>query len=149
MSLRGSARGRTACRLPGEVPVGVPLCGAACSPHPSQELGCKSSRNTRCHWATGLESHWVAWRSQVQAGPVLLTWLQGPEQRPPGAPGWLIRLSADFGSGHDLTVRRFGPRVGLCADSSEPGACFRFCVSLSLCLFPSHTLSLSLSLSQK
>ena len=28
-------------------------------------------------------------------------------------------------------VRGFEPRVGLCADSSEPGACFRFCVSLS------------------
>ena len=25
----------------------------------------------------------------------------------------------DFGSGHDLTVREFEPRVGLCADSSE------------------------------
>uniref|UniRef100_A0A8C8Y7M8 Kinesin family member 13A n=1 Tax=Panthera leo TaxID=9689 RepID=A0A8C8Y7M8_PANLE len=34
--------------------------------------------------------------------------------------------------GHDLTVREFKLRVGLCADSSEPGACFRFCVSLSL-----------------
>ena len=26
----------------------------------------------------------------------------------------------------------FEPRVGLCADGSEPGACFGFCVSLSL-----------------
>ena len=41
----------------------------------------------------------------------------------------------DFGSGHDLMVCEFEPRVGLCADSSEPGACFGFCVSLSLCLF--------------
>ena len=49
-----------------------------------------------------------------------------------GAPGGLSRLSTDFGSGHDLTVREFEPRVGLCADSSEPGACFRFCVCLSL-----------------
>ena len=31
-----------------------------------------------------------------------------------------------------------------CADSSEPGACFRFCVSLSLCPSPTHALSLSL-----
>ena len=45
-----------------------------------------------------------------------------------GSVGW----ASDFGSGHDLTVREFEPRVGLCADSSEPGACFRFCVSLSL-----------------
>ena len=39
-------------------------------------------------------------------------------------------------------VHEFEPRVGLCADSSEPGACFRFCVSLSLCPFPAHALSL-------
>ncbi|XP_078302586.1 retinoic acid early transcript 1E [Panthera onca] len=51
----------------------------------------------------------------------------------------------DFGSGHDLTVREFEPRVGLCADHSEPGACFRFCVSLSLCPSPVHALSLSVS----
>ena len=41
-----------------------------------------------------------------------------------GAPGWLSRLSADFGSGHDLTVREFGPHVGLCADSLEPASDF-------------------------
>ena len=60
---------------------------------------------------------------------------------------------SDFCSGHDLTVREFEPRVGLCADSSEPGACFGFCalclsVSLSLSLSappPTHTLSLSVS----
>ena len=44
-----------------------------------------------------------------------------------GSVGW----ASDFGSGHDLGVHEFEPRVGLCADSSEPGACFRFCVSLS------------------
>ena len=38
------------------------------------------------------------------------------------------RLTLDFGSGHDLAVCEFEPRVGLRADSSEPGACFRFCV---------------------
>ena len=51
----------------------------------------------------------------------------------------------DFGSGHDLTVCEFEPHVGLCADSSEPGACFEFCVSLSL-PFPC---SCSVSRSQK
>ena len=45
-----------------------------------------------------------------------------------GSVGWV----SDSGSGHDLTVREFKPCVGLCADSSEPGACFGFCVSLSL-----------------
>ena len=45
----------------------------------------------------------------------------------------------------------FEPCVGLCADISEPGACFRFCVSLSLStlclpsLPPSLTFCLSLS----
>ena len=38
--------------------------------------------------------------------------------------------------------------VGLCADSSEPGACFGFCVSLSLCPSSTCTHSLSLSLSK-
>ena len=43
-------------------------------------------------------------------------------------------------------LRGFEPRVGLCADNSEPGACFGFCVSLSLSLpLPrSHTVSLCL-----
>ena len=40
-------------------------------------------------------------------------------------------------------VREFEPRVGLWTDGSEPGACFRFCVSLSLCPSPVHALSLS------
>ena len=42
-------------------------------------------------------------------------------------------------------VHGFEPHVWLCADSSEPGPCFRFCVSLSLCSSPAHALSLSLS----
>ena len=50
------------------------------------------------------------------------------EGRLGGSVGW----ASDFGSGHDLTVREFKPHVGLCADGSEPGACFGFCVSLSL-----------------
>ena len=58
-----------------------------------------------------------------------------------GSVGW----ATDFGSGHDLVVREFEPRVGLCADSSAPGACFRFCVSLSLCPSPAHALCLSVS----
>ena len=35
-------------------------------------------------------------------------------------PGWLSGLSPDFGSGHDLRVRGFEARVGLCADSADP-----------------------------
>ena len=61
-----------------------------------------------------------------------------------GAPGWFGRLS--IGSGHDLRVHGFEPHVGLCADSSEPGTCFGFCVSLSLSALPP---ACALSLSQK
>ena len=35
------------------------------------------------------------------------------------------------------------PELG-CADSSESGRCFRFCVSLSVCTRPPHILSLPL-----
>ena len=48
-----------------------------------------------------------------------------------GTRGWLV--GSDFGSGDDLAVGELEPHVGLCADSPEPGACFGFCVSLSLC----------------
>ena len=54
---------------------------------------------------------------------------------------------ADFGSGHDLAVCEFKPRFGLCAGSSEPAACFGFCVSLSA--LPLIVLYLSLSLKNK
>ena len=48
---------------------------------------------------------------------------------------WVAQsVVSDFGLGHDLTVCEFEPHVGLCADSLEPGAYFRFCVSLSLTL---------------
>ena len=60
-----------------------------------------------------------------------------------GAPGWRSRVSVRLQPGHDLAVREFKPRVRLWADGSEPGACFRFCVSLFLCPSPIHALSLS------
>ena len=43
---------------------------------------------------------------------------------------------------HALVLRGFEPCVGLCAASSEPGACFWLCVSLSLCPSPACILSL-------
>ena len=46
--------------------------------------------------------------------------------------GGSVDCVSDFSSGHDLMTHRFEPRIGLGADSSEPGACFGFCVSLSL-----------------
>ena len=54
---------------------------------------------------------------------------------------WPSRISEDFGSGHDLEVGEFEPCVGFCAENSEPGACFGFCVSLSLCTSSAHSLS--------
>ena len=56
--------------------------------------------------------------------------------------GGSVGEASDVGSGHDLTVRGFEPCVGLFADSSEPGACFRLCVSPSLCSSPTHSLCL-------
>ena len=54
-------------------------------------------------------------------------------------------------SGHSLTVCGFEPLLHLCADDSEHGACFKYCVSLSVCPFPTCVLSVCLSvcLSQK
>ena len=53
---------------------------------------------------------------------------------------------SDLSSGHDLMVREFKPRVGLCADSSEPGAASD---SVSPSLSAPPLLMLCLSLSQK
>ena len=69
----------------------------------------------------------------------LNVWFKNSMGRLGGSVGW----AADFGSGHGLAVCEFKPRVGLCADSSEPGACFEFCVSLSLWPSPTHTLCCS------
>ena len=59
-----------------------------------------------------------------------------------GAPGWLSELSVQLqlrSWSCGLWVRA---RVRLCADSSEPGACFGFCVYLSLCPSPVRAPSL-------
>ena len=59
------------------------------------------------------------------------TWVAQSVERPTSAQ---VMISQFMG---------FEPHIGLCADSSEPGACIRFCVSLSLCPSPAHALSLS------
>ena len=61
-----------------------------------------------------------------------------------GPLGGSVGRASAFGSGHDLAVCEFEPRVGLCAVSSEPEACFGFCVSLSLSAPPLLMLCLSL-----
>ena len=55
-----------------------------------------------------------------------------------GVPGWLSPET--FVSGHGLAVREFKPSLG--SVLTEPGACFRSCVSFPLCLSPIHTLPL-------
>ena len=57
-----------------------------------------------------------------------------------GVPGWFSQLSINFSSGHDLTISRFEPHIGLCADSTEP-ALDSLSPCLSLC--PSHACTLS------
>ena len=42
------------------------------------------------------------------------------------------RLTLGFSSGHDLTVREFGPRAGLCADNMESAWDFSLPLSLPL-----------------
>ena len=41
-----------------------------------------------------------------------------------------------------VMISQFEPHVRLCADSSEPGPCFGFFVSLSVCPSSAHSLSL-------
>ena len=53
-----------------------------------------------------------------------------------------VKCPSDFRSSHDLLVHKFKFHIGLCTDSLDPGACFRFCVSLSLYPSPAHALSL-------
>ena len=60
----------------------------------------------------------------------------------------LVKLLTS-GLGHGLSICEFEPCVGLYADSSEPGACFGFCVSVSFSPSPTCARSLSLSVYQK
>ena len=60
---------------------------------------------------------------------------------------WVAQLVKRPTSAHrDLVVLEFEPCIGFCADSSDPGVCFRFYVSFSLCSSLTHTLSLSLKM---
>ena len=62
---------------------------------------------------------------------------------------WSLCTQSLHKTGHDLTVCEFETHMGLCADSPEPGACFKFYVSFSLCPSPAHALFLSLSLKKE
>ena len=58
---------------------------------------------------------------------------------------WVPRWLSHPTSAQVMISHEFEVLFGLCADSSEPGACFGFCVSLSLCPSPAQTLSVCLS----
>ena len=64
-----------------------------------------------------------------------------------GSLGGSVSYASNFSSGRDSTEREFKPRVGLCADSSEPGASFGLCLPHSL-LLP-HSCFVSLFLKNK
>ena len=49
-----------------------------------------------------------------------------------------VNKGMSFGLGHDLVVAEFKPCVRFYADSAELGACFGFCVSLSVCPSPAQ-----------
>ena len=64
--------------------------------------------------------------------------------------GGSVGYVSDFGLGHDFSIPKYEPHVGLCADSSEPGAYSGFCApSLSLPLPNSGTCTLSLAVKNK
>ena len=76
----------------------------------------------------------ISWKDALSGG----AWVAASVKHP----------TLDFGSGQDLMAREFEPRVGLCADSSEPGAASDS-VSPSLSAPPLLTLCVCLSLKNK
>ena len=101
--------------------------------------GYKTINIAKSHWI--VPEHWLIYCMLI-ISPRKMT-KNMLKKKPIGAPGWRSRLGVRLRPGHDLAVREFEPRVRLWAEGSEPGACFRFCVSLSLCPSPIHALSLS------
>ena len=83
----------------------------------------------------------------IRKNPGLYFSLSVLKCQPVGVPGWLIQLSIRLRlrSWSHGSVHEFQPHIRLCTDSSEPGACFGFCVSLSLSVLPPVALCLSLS----
>ena len=67
--------------------------------------------------------------------------VRGKKTQKEGHLGDLVGYVSNLGSGHDLTIHGFEPYIRLGADSSEPGACFGFCVSLPLSAPPPLSLS--------
>ena len=92
---------------------GIPvesLSASASSPHTTHRAGTPPLL-THSHVATEVSRHPVRKReNSLWQSPWVL--------------GGSVHEASDFGSGHDLMVREFEPRVGLCANSSEPEARF-------------------------
>ena len=82
--------------------------------------------------------------SHFSTEPVSFHWRVVLQIRTLGRLGGSVGEASDFGSGHGLTIRGLEPHIGLSADSSEPGVCSGFCLSVSLSFCPSPlTLCLS------
>ena len=73
---------------------------------------------------------------------LLKGWRIQNEHKDAGVPGGLSQLSFWLRLRPWSCGLRFKPTIGLCADSSEPGACFGFSLSLSLSAPPLSTLCL-------
>ena len=107
-------------------------CGTRTHKPSDHELSWSLMLNWLSHTGTLI----FAWKEPVAEQWVKITFLWG---------SWVAQLvQLDHGSGHDLTVRGFKPRIRLYADSSEPRACLGLCLLLSL-PFP-HSCSVCLSL---
>ena len=91
------------------------------------------------------------WQGYGEVGTHLHCWWECKLVQPFWKTMWkfLKKLHYDRAIGiyHNLIVCEFEPHIRLCAESSEPGACFRFCVSLAPLPLPCSC-SVSLSLSQ-
>ena len=93
----------------------------------------------------------VPWKltTYVEKQWILITYLTSFKEVLCRTPGWLSRLSVWLRLRSWSCCAWVWARIGLCDDSSEPGACFGFFVSFSLCPSPARTLSLSLPLRNK
>ena len=124
--------------------VSLHLVGEAAPPFPSTPVGLCSFHISLPHQVNSLvpRGDFPCSKNPKQIAPKCNASTYGKE---PKRGAWVAqsvkRLTLDFGSGHDLTVRGFKPCMGLCADSAE--ACLGFSLSLSLCSSPTHSLSLS------
>ena len=96
----------------------------------------------QCTLMWSLPSKFV--RKEVPS-PLTLPYTGNTRKMPSGRGAWValqVRcLTLGLGSGQDLTVHEFEPRIGLCANSAQPAWVSLF---FSLCPFPAHSFCLFL-----